>query len=663
MTETVFTFNSDLRRRVRNLALGPKTPSNALVPTFEALYNSLHATEELFGDAWTEKANIKLRFYETKLDGYCVEIMDNGIGLNRENFESFRTYDSDLKAKKGGRGVGRLSWLKVFDHADISSTFLEEGSCQERTFSLKLDNNAPISGHSLAPALIFEVGTRVNLIGMKPEYAANLPVKVDTVIKKIVAHFISYLLADRHPDIRLIWFDGEMFSLPDFVDAKRISLGEDEFFIGSEGDRVQISISHNLLENSIVEGAAKHKLFFTANGRVVNENEIANALGLATAIDTNDGRYTYVGIVSSALLDENVNSERTNFDIDPEIIKQINDAALDKVRSVLSPEIGKVIKRQADLTKAVLRKYPRYSYLVQDPVEFAERRLPRNFRSAEQIYQQLSVFDFREQRDIERQVEVSSKSTDTEGSAIDTGVQQILARLTEQEFSVLADYTVRRKVLLDLLERRLGYKQDGTMKHEAEEALHKFVVPMQATSHDVHIDKHNLWILDDKLTYYEHWASDRQMKRTLQNSDSGSRPDVLLFGGRTIFHRPGTDQPVIMVEFKKPVRNDYTDEENPLSQIYGYIEELREGKVLDRNGALIQEIDSNTPFFCYIVADITTKLKSWLKMGQISTPLPGGAGYYGYNPDFKAFVQAVSYKYVVKDARLRNEAFFKRLAI
>jgi hypothetical protein len=41
----------------------------------------------------------------------------------------------------------------------------------------------------------------------------------------------------------------------------------------------------------------------------------------------------------------------------------------------------------------------------------------------------------------------------------------------------------------------------------------------------------------------------------------------------------------------------------------------------------------------------------------------GGGGFYGYNPEYKAFVQAVSYRYVPKDARLRNEAFFKQLKI
>ena len=200
------------------------------------------------------------------------------------------------------------------------------------------------------------------------------------------------------------------------------------------------------------------------------------------------------------------------------------------------------------------------------------------------------------------------------------------------------------------------------MKHHAEEALHKFVVPMRVQNNDVHVDDHNLWIIDDKLTYYEHWASDKQMKKIIKDG-SADRPDVILFSGRTAYHRPGTDQPVVIIEFKKPTRDDYNDDENPFTQIYGYIEELKAGRVLDREGAVIQEVGENTPFFCYIIADLTPRLRSWLKMAQVNVPLPGGSGFYGYNPEYNALIQALSYKYVLKDARLRNEAFFKRLKI
>lgn len=653
------TFRSDLVRRVHNLALGPKTPSNALIPIFEAVYNSLHAIQDRFGEDWHALGRIHISM--NNLDGASpdVEIRDNGIGLNDKNFESFRTYDSDHKAKIGGKGVGRLSWLKVFEGASVTSDYVaEDGAITRRTFTLKLNNEEPISSYNIAVNQSAEPGTSVRLKRMKSEYFRHMPTKKDTILRKLVAHFLPYLVGQSVASITIETSEGSE-DLVEVLASKKISLGTNKISVLDESD---LEIDHNLLDKGVVEGGASHKLYMAANGRVVAEFDIGLPLGLHTYVERDGQHYVYAGLISGEILDQTVNSERTAFDLDESIVDRIKRMALAEIREILSPQIQRVIQRQTELTKSVVKKYPRFSYLVENPQTFVEEKVPRNFKTAEQIYQQLAIYDYRENRDLERKVDTISRDVG-EADPVETGVATLLGRLSAQEFSVLADYTVRRKVLLDLLDKRLGYRPDGTMKHFAEEALHKFVVPMRVTSSDVNIENHNLWIIDDKLAYYEHWASDKQLRRIIRDGDSTNRPDILLFSGRTAFHRPGTDQPVVIVEFKKPARDDYNDEENPFTQIYGYIEELREGSVVDKNGSVIQEVGKETPFFCYIIADLTPKLRNWLRMAQINVPLPGGGGYYGYNRDYNAFVQALSYKYVVKDARLRNEAFFKRLHI
>lgn len=54
-----------------------------------------------------------------------IEIEDNGAGFNTVNFDSFLTFDSAYKMKIGGKGIGRFSWLKVFEKAHITSVFLK----------------------------------------------------------------------------------------------------------------------------------------------------------------------------------------------------------------------------------------------------------------------------------------------------------------------------------------------------------------------------------------------------------------------------------------------------------------------------------------------------------------------------------------------------------
>ena len=657
-SETV-NFEPNLERRVKNLALGPRTPSNSLVPVYEAIFNSLHAAQDRFGENWVGKSKIRVQLVDLGMSNPSVKISDNGIGLDEDNFRSFRTYDSALKTARGGKGVGRLSWLKVFRYASVESRFLFEGAIYQRSFDLVLDNDAPIKDHKVQIASGDRVGTTVTLHEMRTEYAAHMPSRLDTILRRLVGQFLPFLLASEKPGFQ-IETDEESYELSDYLSEKEINI-EDTVLELSDDEHV--IVSHNLIERGIVDGKANHKLYFAAHDRIVSEQEIGTALGLNTYVTRNGRSYVYAGVISGKILDDNVNAERTAFDIDAEKIAKINRDAIELVQKSLETDISKVVDRQTELTRNVLKRYPRFSYIVQDPRKFAEDRLPRNFRTAEQVYQQLAVFDFRENRDIQRRVERLSHEDNGDKDIIQEAVDEIIGRLTNQEFSVLADYTTRRKVILDLLEKRLGYKPDGSMKHHAEAALHEFVVPMRVDSSDVHVDHHNLWILDDKLTYYEYWASDKSLKKIVAGSESLERPDVVLFSGRSAYHRPGTDQPVVIIEFKKPARDDYTDEENPFSQIYGYIEELKAGKVLDKHGGVIQEVSNDTPFFCYIVADITPKLRTWMKMARINTPLAGGGAYYGYNDDYRAFVQIVSYKYLMKDARLRNEAFFKHLSI
>ena len=59
-------------------------------------------------------------------------ITDNGIGLNDENFDSFNTAFSDHKLARGGKGLGRFTWLKAFDQVEIDSTFKERGEDPQR---------------------------------------------------------------------------------------------------------------------------------------------------------------------------------------------------------------------------------------------------------------------------------------------------------------------------------------------------------------------------------------------------------------------------------------------------------------------------------------------------------------------------------------------------
>jgi hypothetical protein len=61
-------------------------------------------------------------------------VVDNGIGFNDENFDAFLTLDTDHKVSKGGRGIGRLLWLKAFHRVEVQSVFAANARLFKRTF-------------------------------------------------------------------------------------------------------------------------------------------------------------------------------------------------------------------------------------------------------------------------------------------------------------------------------------------------------------------------------------------------------------------------------------------------------------------------------------------------------------------------------------------------
>src|SRR5512133_3777206 len=116
-------LRTDLHGRVKNLRLRGR---DAQQPLFEAISNSFHAIE----NAKRKKGTIQVRLIRdpdqrilstsdateiATANVTAIEISDNGEGFTDENFESFLTLDSQRKAPIGGKGVGRLSWLKFFE--------------------------------------------------------------------------------------------------------------------------------------------------------------------------------------------------------------------------------------------------------------------------------------------------------------------------------------------------------------------------------------------------------------------------------------------------------------------------------------------------------------------------------------------------------------------
>lgn len=654
-------LKEDLRGRIANLAMAPSY-ANTLIPLFEAIMNSLHAVQDRFGDNWAKSCRIEIQVLEDD-DGnpHSFTIEDNGIGLDERNFESFRTYDSRTKVKKGGKGVGRLTWLKVFESVRVSSIFEADGARMERSFKFVLDNAAAFQDYSVNEINDgTKVRTFIELRDLKDGYRSHCPKKLETIAHRIAAHFLPFLIGDEKPEIR-ISNASESLNLAEVVAANMFEPKSKTFDVEDVGT---FSIKHLLLNKALIETGTEHTVYLAAHERIVTDLGVNNQTGLDTPISCGDVQTYYVGIVSSGFLDENVTQERNNFDIPKQSFKEITKGAEEAAKEYLSEPIQRLIDAKARTIDKVVTNFPRYAYLVKDRGEFA-RKLPLNRKTEEDIYREMSVYDYRASRDVKNDLrELAGKEDDPANTEeFKAKLDEVMDRIGEQERASLAEYVSKRKLVIELLASRLGYEDREREKLYREEAIHRVICPLKVNSGDIAYGNHNLWLIDDRLAYYDFWASDQSIRSFIKTSEAKERPDLILFQGSHLLRREGTDQPIVIVEFKRPARKEYTDEENPIKQIYDYIRELRDNKVTDNEGALITEIGSDTPFFCYLVCDITPRLKALLEDYGIVQALPGGRGYFGYNDTRRAYVEVLQYSEIVKDARLRHEAFFRELGI
>ena len=89
----------------------------------EALMNSLHANAN---NITCRLLSLQDTLKEDNSEICCklvdeIEVEDNGCGFDDDNFISFKTYRSDYKAQLGCKGIGRLSFLKLFSDVRYES--------------------------------------------------------------------------------------------------------------------------------------------------------------------------------------------------------------------------------------------------------------------------------------------------------------------------------------------------------------------------------------------------------------------------------------------------------------------------------------------------------------------------------------------------------------
>jgi hypothetical protein len=87
----------NLVKRVERLPK-PSSASEAMQPLFEAISNSIHSALERFGSNVSRQGRIYVEVQTDRAKSDCgATVSDNGVGLDKRNYDAFLTTDTDNK--------------------------------------------------------------------------------------------------------------------------------------------------------------------------------------------------------------------------------------------------------------------------------------------------------------------------------------------------------------------------------------------------------------------------------------------------------------------------------------------------------------------------------------------------------------------------------------
>ena len=647
------------------------SPSKALWPLFETVVNSIQSLEDTdIADKRIVIDALRNNDIQTETDsqGNIIEapsrfeefiVTDNGNGFNTANYNSFLEAYSQLKVKKGCKGIGRFLWLKAFDTVSIDSIYQENGQWYNRSFDFTLqgipdgDNFKEIETEPAAQKTV------VWLKGFKGQYRDVVAYSLESLAKKLIEHCLPYFIMGTCPEIILQDNRNEVISLNNYYEKiYKDSLHRDSMELKGQ--------NYTLYHMLIAEGADRHELHLCANNREVKSFDLSKLIpNMQKKLITEDMAYYYVGYLAGEYLDATVNTERSDFNFEdrpllntatePEIIA----AAIGYIRLYLHDDLSKVAdEKRQQIDSLVQSKRPIYRLLLnrnpslydEIPAGLSEEKLDLELYKHQQKWE----LDTAEKRiDIEAKVKEDATSDPSFQALFDEYCQSI----TDLSRASLAEYVAKRKAVIDLLNEAIEADEEG--EYSRESRIHKIICPMQTTSDEIKLDDMNLWLIDDRLAYHHFLASDKVISSIpLLESTIGKRMDLAIFDAALSYTAdPDNINSITIVELKRPQRND--SDNDPVWQVLKYVRDIKAGKIKKANGRDFGNMD-NVSFYCYVIGDLTQSMRDSAARSGL-TKSQDKEGYFGYIPEYGAYVEVISYDKLVKDAKQRNRALFDKL--
>jgi hypothetical protein len=701
----VMSFNVSFRGRLRKVPVSVKKSVHAL---FEAVANAFDATASLKGNGQITITILRKKtgiFAESasevsELFGY--EIRDNGVGFDDEHFNHFM--ESDTEFKSNGLGVGRLTWLHVFNHAEVSSIYESQGRKYRREFVFSIEKKGVDPAEARPKVVDAESNfTTVRLLRPKGDRLTALPSEVLPLANQLLEHFLLKFTALS---------DGQSVTVVDEVSGETVQLAKlceeeiadrydyEEFSLGENhlGEEHRFVLHHVFARPKI---SRMNTISLCANSRVVSTELVKNWVSEVDASSsiTTDKSLRYRAYVTSNYFNDIVDDSRLILKFPPDEDYKEDDSQLawtnspeireaastvvtkarlfevlaEKIRAKLRPHVEDVRKlKEQKLESYASAKQPQFLPYVERAKGHLDRlKLKPSDKDIElALYE--AKFDGREELGrIVDSIISKSESHQMVGEVAEILIAQLSTTAGAANASALAEYICTRRAVITVLKQLQRKDDDASKNNYFEELLHNLFFPRFTTSQRIAcgpMDRRDreiahLWLLDERLVFHKLLASDvalSRLKRFL--SDSNEPPDLVVFEPAFSTSDNLNDlSSVSIVEFKRPGRNNYGPglERDPIHQVINYAERIREGTIEDIHGAR-KSVPHGARLYAYIVADATPTLKGQLNLYGFQLT-PDQKGYYLFHPVTRMLIEVIPWDKLILSAEQRNQYFFEQL--
>ena len=665
---------------IKGLVENIKARTNIYTPIVEAVVNSIQAIDESGREDGEILITVKRSNQGTLgfalADISSIEIQDNGVGFNEIHRNSFDTLYSDLKIKKGGKGFGRFMFLKYFDSVNVESVFEENGKYKSRRFSFGKKEEI-IEGEKVSETTEQKPKTTLFLNNIQER---KLDKKIETLSKKLLEKMLIYFINDDYkcPKISLKEEgegegEGERIVLNEYLSGENHSeiqqVGSKEFTL-KQNDNEQAEETFQVkIFKIFYPQNQKSKISLTAHNREVKETLLYNYVpefkddfyedSEREEETTKRKDYMIKTYVLGDYLDSHVSLERGDFDFPAQndLFFSFSQEDIERKAAEITKEIFQdEVKIRSEKKRERIKEYVENAPWHKEYFEELDMSLIPYNLTDDEIEEELHKAKFQQEKELKAKAKEIIENPD---KGIDESVQELVEKISRAEMGDLTRYVALRKTILGLFKKSLEIQDNG--RYSSENAVHSIIFPTRSDSDSTPYDHHNLWIIDEKLNFTQFVSSDQPL-----NGGTSERPDLLIYDHQMAFRGENeASNPITIFEFKKPQRDDFmnpSSREDPVAQVIRYINSIREGKYKTPRGRDIV-VSDNTPFYGFVVCDLTQNVKDWLLKEKDFKPMPDGEGWFQWYSNNNLYVEVISWDKMLKDAEMRNKIFFQKLGL